>query len=182
MEYGVIQLTLCWATLGDYKMEYKKIYDKIMNKEISRKNFLKLIGGSVLSVLLFSKTTLAEIWFRDTDGSMINLSDLAKVDNGTANGQILFWDTDKYNHTETSELVWNSTDKILTTTNTRTINDGSITRDVDGNITEIIMGNRTIIINRDVNNIITGWEDADYEWTLTRNVDGNIESWGATTK
>jgi hypothetical protein len=58
---------------------------------------------------------------------------------------------------------------------------GTITR-VGGLVTEITIDSRTITINRDIDGVITGWEDAVHEWTLTRDGDGIITSWGVTAK
>jgi hypothetical protein len=51
-----------------------------------------------------------------------------------------------------------------------------------GLVTSITRGTRTITINRDVDDIVTGWEDSNYEWTLTRDDDGRVISWGVTPK
>ena len=71
---------------------------------------------------------------------------------------------------------------VFTTTDSRDIAEGEITRDVDGLLSEIGVGDRTVTINRDVDDVITGWEDDVFEWTLTRDVDGNIESWSVSRK
>jgi hypothetical protein len=70
---------------------------------------------------------------------------------------------------------------LITTTDSRTISSGSITRTA-GLITSVTIGTRTITVNRDVNEIITGWEDANYNWTVTRDVDGNITNWATVAK
>jgi len=70
---------------------------------------------------------------------------------------------------------------LITTTDSRTISSGSITRTA-GLITSVTIGTRTITVNRDVNEIITGWEDANYTWTVTRDVDGNITNWATVAK
>lgn len=49
---------------------------KIMEKDISRKKFLTLIGSSILAMTFLSKTSLADIWLRDTDETMININNL----------------------------------------------------------------------------------------------------------
>jgi hypothetical protein len=69
----------------------------------------------------------------------------------------------------------------ITCIDNRTINSGSITRS-SGLITSINIGTRTITVNRDVDDVITGWEDSEYEWSVTRDVDGNIESWATVEK
>ena len=58
------------------------------------------------------------------------------------------------------------------------IEDCTITRS-SGLITTFAIGSRTIIINRDVDDVITGWEDTDNEWVLTR-VGGIITGWTVT--
>jgi len=60
------------------------------------------------------------------------------------------------------------------------VNSGTITR-VDGLVTEITIGGREVTINRDVDDVITGWEDEEYETTLTR-VDGKITGWEVVAK
>lgn len=57
---------------------------------------------------------------------------------------------------------------------------GTINRD-GGLVDSIEFDNRTITYNRDIDGIITGWEDDKYEWTLTR-VGGVITSWTRTEK
>ena len=69
-------------------------------------------------------------------------------------------------------------DTLITSKDTKTIGDGTITR-AGGLVTEMDIGDRTITINRDVNDIITGWEDGTHEWTLTRS-DGVITEWEVT--
>jgi hypothetical protein len=69
----------------------------------------------------------------------------------------------------------------LTANDVITTNSGSITRTA-GLITSVAIGTRTVTINRDVNDVITGWEDAVYEWTVTRDVDGNITDWATVAK
>ena len=44
---------------------------------------------------------------------ILKTSDTAIVETGTANGQIAFWDTDTWKHTEISELRWDDTAKRL---------------------------------------------------------------------
>lgn len=36
-----------------------------------------------------------------------------RIESGTADGQLLFWDGTKWVHTETSELYWNDTQKRM---------------------------------------------------------------------
>lgn len=38
---------------------------------------------------------------------------VSNIESGTTNGQMLFWDTDSWKHTEVSELVWDDTNKRL---------------------------------------------------------------------
>ena len=56
----------------------KKEIDKFLNKKMSRKKFLALFGGSILAVPFLSKRVLADLWFRKTDGTMVNFD---KLDN-----------------------------------------------------------------------------------------------------
>ena len=49
-----------------------------------------------------------------TDGSgNLTWASVVAPEAGTANGQMLFWDTDTWKHTETTELYWDDTDKEL---------------------------------------------------------------------
>lgn len=70
---------------------------------------------------------------------------------------------------------------LQTALDIRTICSGVITT-TSGLVTSITRGTRTITINRDVDDIVTGWEDSNYEWTLTRDDDGRVISWGVTPK
>jgi hypothetical protein len=62
----------------------------------------------------------------------------------------------------------------------RGITNGTISR-TDSLITSFINNGRTITINRDGDDLITGWEDSDYEWTLTKS-SGIITEWGVSKK
>lgn len=79
--------------------------------------------------------------------------------------------------------VWfRNTDSVKINMNEiRGINSGTINR-TDGLVTSVVQGDRTITVNRNVSNIITGYEDSDYEWTLTRDVDNNITDWSVMGK
>ena len=79
--------------------------------------------------------------------------------------------------------VWfRNTDSVQIDMNEiRGINSGTINRTGDL-VTSIVQGDRTVTVNRDINDVITGWEDSNYEWTLTRDVDGNITDWSVVTK
>jgi hypothetical protein len=70
---------------------------------------------------------------------------------------------------------------LITSADSRVINSGTITR-VGDLITEVTQAGRTITINRDLDDVITGWEDTDYEWTITRDVEGNINEWEVIKK
>jgi hypothetical protein len=113
----------------------KETFNKIMNLDISRKKFLVLLGGSVLSLTFLSRGALADVWLRNDDSVITNSNEIRGITNGTIN--------------RTAGLV-----------------------------TSIVIDGRTITINRDVNDIITGYEDSDYEWTLTRDGDNIITDWG----
>ena len=71
-------------------------------------------------------------------------------------------------------------DGELITDDLKTLAEGTITR-TTGLVTSVAIGSRTITINRDVDDIITGWEDATHEWTLTKS-DGVITGWTVATK
>jgi len=74
--------------------------------------------------------------------------------------------------------VWlRNDDSVITNSNEiRGITNGTINRTA-GLVTSVVIDGRTITINRDVNDVITGYEDSDYEWTLTRDVDNVITDW-----
>lgn len=60
------------------------------------------------------------------------------------------------------------------------MNNGNVTR-TDGYISAINLSDGiTITISRDANNYITSESDGRYTWTVTRDVDGYIESWTIT--
>ena len=58
---------------------------------------------------------------------------------------------------------------------------GSIACDVDGNITSITTFGEATIINRDVDGVITGWENDTHIWNLTKE-NGEITGWTLTEK
>jgi len=120
-------------------MKFKKIINNILEKEMSRKKFIALLGTTVFSLAFLSRGALADVWLRNTDEVKINMNEVRGITNGT------------------------------------------ITRTA-GLITSIAIDGRTVTVNRDVNDVLTGWEDSDYEWTVSRDVDDNIDEWEVTKK
>lgn len=79
--------------------------------------------------------------------------------------------------------VWlRNNDSVMTNSNEiRGITNGTINRTA-GLVTSIVIDGRTITINRDINDNIEGYEDSDYEWTLTRGIDNEITAWEVAKK
>ena len=126
--------------------------DKMLNKDVSRKKFLGMIGLGIATFVLSAKGVLAKMLFRNNSGDTFEI------------------------------ITTNSPDATVTIKDVRTVNSGTITRDGGGLITELTQGDRTITVNRDVNDVVTGWEDANYEWELTRGIDNEINSWEVNAK
>jgi len=65
--------------------------------------------------MLYVKSSDGKIYFKDSDiGTEYDLTGgagAATGDNGTAAGQMNFWDGSKWTYTETSEMVWDDTNK-----------------------------------------------------------------------
>ena len=126
--------------------------DNLLNKNVSRKKSLSMLGISIATFVLSAKGVLGKMLFRNNSG-------------------------------ETFEIITtNSPDATVSVKDVRTVNDGNITRNGDGLLSSVVMGDRTITINRDINDVIIGYEDANYEWSLTRNVDNNITDWSVVEK
>jgi hypothetical protein len=64
----------------------KEQISKIMNKDISRKKFLTILGGSLLGLTLFSKEAMAKMFIRTENSSMISLTNKSIQLNGDLRG------------------------------------------------------------------------------------------------
>jgi hypothetical protein len=70
---------------------------------------------------------------------------------------------------------------IITSSDSRNISDGTITRDSNDEVSTVALAGRTITFNRDINGVLLSYEDANYLWTLNRTGD-LINGWVVTTK
>lgn len=50
--------------------------NKILNKKVSRKKFLAMLGGSIIAIPLLSKPLLANTFLRQTDGTSLDIDNL----------------------------------------------------------------------------------------------------------
>lgn len=57
---------------------------------------------------------------------------------------------------------------------------GEIIRNPDGTIASVSLESKTVTLLRDENGILSGVDDGNHTWTISRLPDGTIESWEVT--
>jgi len=62
------------------------IPDKILNKQVDRKTFLKILGAGLLAIPLMSKSVLGNIFFRNNSGESLKV--VTEIDNMITTGQV----------------------------------------------------------------------------------------------
>jgi hypothetical protein len=129
------------------------ILNDIMNKDISRKKFINMIGAGIISIPFLSKQVLGDIFFRDIDKNSYKLL--------TENDLIGYSKLDGSNSYNYS---------------------GTIERDVNGYIKKLIRtSGLSFDIVRDSNNRISTISDGTKTWTFTRNENNMITNWSVAT-
>ncbi|MFT4260798.1 MAG: hypothetical protein ACMXX9_00005, partial [Candidatus Woesearchaeota archaeon] len=94
-------------------MNFKKSIDKILNKKLSRKKFLQLLGLSAATIPLLSPSVAAKFFLRQSSGNLIDIDDLDPNASAPAGseGEIQF----KLGTTlgASNNLYWNNTQNRL---------------------------------------------------------------------
>lgn len=127
----------------------------LLEKKVSRKKFLALLGGGALAVTLLP-SVFAKMFIRKTDGTLLDLDNV-----GASAGAYV----NKAGDTMTGDL--RTTDLITTRSVTITRTDGLIS-----SVTKA--SGRTITINRDGNGVISSTTDGTNTWTINRDSNGAI--------
>ena len=87
---------------------FKSKVDKILDKKVSRKKFLQILGVGAVSIPLLSPSVAAKFFLRQSDGTLIDIDDLSPdggIGGSGSNNELAIWDGNN-SLTSSSGLSW----------------------------------------------------------------------------
>ena len=142
-------------TTDDLTEGSTNLYDNSSwNQTLANTIYLNLSGGNANQNIDIGNYNLTADYFIGDGSQLTGIS--SNVEDGTASGQLVFWDgSSEYKHTETSELVWDDTNKRL----------GIGTGSPQNELNVIGDGNFTGTIYSNGNSVLTSYSETDPYWT-----------------